>query len=105
MSKGRTMKITVPPDLERALAARAHQIGTTPERLALDSLRECFPPSESEETDEGSGKTQQTLADLLHGYVGILHSNEYVPGGAAMSEDTGKKFAAGLLKKRKSGRL
>lgn len=34
------MKITVPPDIERSLTARAEQLGTTPELLALDSLRE-----------------------------------------------------------------
>ena len=78
------MKITVPPDLERALAARAHQIGTTPERLALDSLRERFPPSESADGDEENEETRRTLADLLKGYVGVLHSSEHVPGGAAM---------------------
>lgn len=99
------MKITVPPDLERALAARAQQIGTTPELLALDSLRERFAPAEAEEADEANVDTQRTLADLLKGSVGVLHSSEQVPGGAAMSEDTGKKFAVGLLKKRKVGRL
>ena len=99
------MKITVPPDLERALAARAHQMGTTPELLALDSLRERFPPSGSEDADEANGGTRRTLADLLNGYIGILHSSEHTAAGAAMSEDTGKKFAAGLLEKRKAGRL
>jgi hypothetical protein len=99
------MKITVPPDLERVLAARAQQTGTTPERLALDSLRERFSPSESADGDEESGETRRTLADLLKGYVGVLHSSEHVPGGAAMSEDTGKKLEAGLLKKRNAGRL
>ena len=99
------MNIAVPPDLERVLAARAQQIGTTPERLALDSLRERFQPSESADGDEGNGKTQRTLADLLKGYIGVLHSSEHVAGGAAMSEDAAKKFADGLLKKRNAGRL
>ena len=40
------MKITVPPEIERALAARAHKLGTTPELLVLDSLREQFLHSE-----------------------------------------------------------
>ena len=99
------MKIAVPPDLERALATRAHQIGTTPERLALDSLRERFPPSESADGDEEHGKTRRTLADLLKGYIGVLHSNDHVAGGAAMSEDAAKRFTADLLKKRNAGRL
>ncbi len=101
------MKIFVPPDLERVLAVRAHQVGTTPELLALDSLRERFPTSEAEDPEEGdeANGDRRTLADLLDGYVGILHSSEHVPGGAAMSEATGKKFATGLLHKRKAGRL
>ncbi len=97
------MKIFVPPDLERVLAARAHQVGTTPELLALDSVRERFPTSEPE-GDETNGN-KQTVAHLLDGYVGVLHSSEHVPGGAAMSEATGEKFAAGLLDKCEAGRL
>lgn len=37
-----------------------------------------------------------SLADFLHGHVGVLHSSEYVLGGARLSEDSGRKFAAGL---------
>ena len=100
------MKITVPPEIERTLTARADQLGTTPEVLALDSLREKFPPSDTEESeDTPEGRSPQNLADFLHGYVGVLHSGELVPGGAGMSEDTGKKLAAGLLEKRRAGRL
>ena len=49
---------------------------------------------------EAPSETQGTLADFLQGHIGILHSSEYMPGGARMSVDSGKKFAAGLLKKR-----
>ena len=38
-----------------------------------------------------------TLADFLQGYVGVLHSSEYVSGGARLSEDSGRKFAEGLV--------
>ena len=100
------MKITVPPDIERSLTARAEQLGTTAELLALDSLRERFPPSVSAGGEEApEGKAPQNLADFLRSYVGVLHSSELVPGGAGMSEDAGEKFAAGLLKKRRAGRL
>ncbi len=37
-----------------------------------------------------------TLADFLHGHVGVLHSSEYVPGGARLSEDSRRQFAEGL---------
>jgi hypothetical protein len=33
-----------------------------------------------------------------------LHSSEYVPGGARLSEDSGRKFAAGLIARRQQRR-
>ena len=83
--------ITVPPDIERPLSEKAHRIGTTPELLALDSLREQFAPTNSGEpiADE------RTLSDFLRGHIGVLHSGEHVSGGARMSEDCGKQFTAG----------
>ncbi len=88
---------------ERGLTKQAHKIGTTPEPLVLDSLRQRFLSSESEE--EPAGEEPRTLADSLDGYSGVLHSSEHVPGGAAMSEKSGEKFAANLIRKRDAGRL
>ena len=96
------MIITLPPDIEQALVEHARKQGTTAELLALDSLRERFMPSLSlDRPTEGEG----TLADFLGKHIGVLHSSEHIPGGARMSEGTGKKFAAGLVKKRQQGRL
>lgn len=96
------MIITLPPDIERVLVEQARKRGTTPELLALDSLRERFVPSFLRKgTTEGEG----TLADFLGTHIGVLHSSEHLPGGARMSEDTGKKFAAGMVKKRQQRRL
>jgi len=67
------MKITVPPEIERALTKQAHKIGTTPELLVLDSLRQRFLSSESEE--EPAGEEARTLADFLDGYIGVLRSS------------------------------
>ncbi|MEM1043148.1 MAG: hypothetical protein AAGI91_11020 [Bacteroidota bacterium] len=47
----------------------------------------------------------ETLADALAPYIGTFDSSEHVPGGARMSEDTGRKFAEGMAEKRKQGRL
>jgi len=52
------------------------------------------PDFQQEETVQTEEST--TLADFLQGYVGVLHSCEYVPGKARLSEDSGRKFAAGL---------
>jgi hypothetical protein len=88
------MIIKLTSDVEQALVEEARKLGTTPEQLAVDSLRERFvvreaPPSPAKESE--------TLAHFLQGHIGVLHSSEHVPGGARMSEDSGKKFTAGLL--------
>jgi hypothetical protein len=95
------MIIQLTPDIEEALAEEARNLGTTPEQLALDSLRERFvgreaPPSPAREPE--------TLADFLCGHLGVLHSSEHVSGGARMSEASGKKFTAGLLAQRQQQR-
>jgi len=43
-----------------------------------------------------------SLADYLADHIGVISSSEYVPGGAQMSKDCGKKFAEGMLKKRQN---
>ena len=96
------MNIILPPDIEQAVVEHAREQGTTPELLILDSLRERFLPSPPlDRLTEG----EETLADFLGPHIGVLHSSEHIPGGARMSEDSGKKFAAGMLKKRQQGRL
>jgi hypothetical protein len=90
------MIITLTPDIEQALAEAAQKLGTTPEQLALDSLRERFASS-TEDTD--STKEPATLADFLRSHIGVLHSSEHVPGGARLSQDSSGKFAAGLAAK------
>jgi hypothetical protein len=96
------MEITLPPDIERVLAEEASKRGTTPELLALDSLRERFL---AEPAAKAPPRGYATLAEYLGDHIGVLHSSEQVPGGARMSEDSGRQFAAGLLKKRQQGHL
>jgi|FLYL01.1.fsa_nt_gi hypothetical protein len=93
------MKITLTPEIERALLERARRQGTTVERLALDSLREQFV------TSSPSTSTTDTLADFLKDHLGVLHSSESTPDGARWSEADGSAFAKGLLEKRRQGRL
>ena len=96
------MRITLPEDIGQVLIEQARRQGTTPELLVLDSLRERFLPSA---LPSGATAEAGTLADFLGSHIGVLPSREHVPSGARMSEDTGKKFAAGMAKKRKQGRL
>jgi hypothetical protein len=96
------MIITLPPDIAHVLAERAYQQGTTPELLVVHSLRERFLPSVS---NDSRVEREGTLADFLNGYIGVLHSSEHIPGGAQMSQDSGSKFAEGMVEKRQQGRL
>ena len=86
------MKITLTLNMERTLIEQARKLGITPEQLVVDSLKERLASASAVPESQG------TLADFLHEHIGVLDSREYVPGGARMSEDSGKKFAARLLK-------
>lgn len=103
MRKEVVMDIVVPPEIERVLVEEARKLGTTPELLAVDSLRERFSPMARR--SEHLSEQQGTLADFLSNHIGVLHSSEFVSGGARLSERSGKKFAAGMIKKRRQGRL
>jgi hypothetical protein len=93
--------ITLPPELEQAITEQARLQGTTLEMLALDKLNAYFlPTAPVEDTEEG-----ETLADYLKDFIGCIDSREVVPGGANMSEYTGRKFGEILRKKHQEGRL
>jgi hypothetical protein len=91
------MTLELTPELEDALEKRARERGTTPELLALDALRDRFLPAPD---TAAPAEAEGTLADFLAGYIGGVRSSEHVPGGARMSEKTGKDFAEALLRKR-----
>lgn len=92
-----TMKISLTPDIESALAENAKSQGLTPEKVVLNVLQEWLMSwLKTNTTADGKG----TLADYLEDHIGVLSSSEYVPGSARMSEDCGKKFSSGLVKKR-----
>ena len=95
------MIIKLIPEIEQALTEEARKLGMTPEQLALDSLRELFVHREALPHLAGG---QETLADFRRAHIGVLHSGEHVPGGARMSETSGKKFTAGLVAPRQQGR-
>jgi hypothetical protein len=90
------MMIELTPDIVRGLTEEAHRRNMTPEQLALDYLRDRFRPLPF--IDSLSEKPATAL-DMLHDFVGIIDSGEYIPGGARMSEDISRKFTEGLLKK------
>lgn len=87
--------ITLPPDIETPLVRQASALGTTPEELALRTLRTLFRgPTALREPTEGD-----SLFDYLSTYVGVVNGTS-----EALSEDCGERFAAGLLEKSQRGR-
>ena len=61
------MTLTLPPELERALAEHARAQNTTPELLVVDSLQEWFAlPAPPEHVP------METLYDFLQGYAGTV---------------------------------
>jgi hypothetical protein len=91
----RMVKITLTPDIERALLEQARKRGTTVERLALESLHEQFV------AETGGVAASATLADFLGGHLGVLHSS----GEGPDTKTDGGTFAGALLEKRRLGRL
>jgi hypothetical protein len=85
--------ITLPPEIEEPLAEAARKQGTTPERLALDSLRQLFVPAST----NGEVAGAQTLFDFLQGYIGIVAGS-----GEAGSEKCGERFGDILIEKPQS---
>jgi hypothetical protein len=84
--------ITLLPEIEAPLADAARKRGMTPESLAVETLRQNFPPSEPDRAT--------TLYDYLAGYIGAVEGT-----GESLSENCGEKFTDWLVEKRKAGRL
>lgn len=98
MNRDHAMTITLTPEIEQALLRAARELGTTPEQLALDSLRDRFlPPLPNGPLDDGQG----SLADFLGEFIGVLNSGEHIPGGARLSVDSHRTFADLLRERRR----
>jgi hypothetical protein len=88
--------IILPPDIEEPLAQAATKLGTTPELLALSSLRKLFGrPDGNEATTE-----KENLYDLLFGFLGTVDGST-----EPWSENGGSRFAQGMAEKHRQGRL
>jgi len=93
--------ITLSAELEKAVTEEAAQKGTTVELLTLDVLQGYFlKPSSTKQMPDGA-----TLADALADYIGAIDTRDKYPEGSTLSENTGRKFAQGMVEKRKRGKL
>jgi hypothetical protein len=94
------MTITLTPEIERALTARANQQGTTPELLALHDLRELYADAAVPDPFEG-----KSLADVLAGHIGTIRSSEHTGIEVSHLSTDKESFTEYLVEKRKQGRL
>jgi len=85
--------ITLPPEIEAPLSEAARQQGITTELLAVESLRQMFPPASPAIESENA----KSLYDFLADHVGVIQGS-----GDAFSENCGQRFADGLLEKHKA---
>ena len=58
-----------------------------------------LPESVEAAEEDAKHGVQNSAADFLREYIGVLNSAEFDGAGAEMSKDAGKKFAAGLYEK------
>ncbi len=96
------LTITLPPDIEEVVSEHAEKQGTSPELYLLGELRQRYLPELPAQELPQDG---ETMADFFKGYAGTIRSSEFVPGGANLSQDTGKKFAQLMVEKRNKGKL
>ncbi len=89
--------ILLPSDIEGVLTAEAERRGTTPELLALDSLRKLFMFPVNLDKPPGDATT---LFDFLDGYIGTVEGST-----EAFSENCGQRFAEGMAEKQQRGHL
>ena len=84
--------ITLPTEIEIPLEEEARRQGTTPERLAIDTLRLRF----ARPADPSSEKPPEpSLADFLLGYAGVVEGSS-----EPLSERCGERFAQGLAEEK-----
>jgi hypothetical protein len=92
----RTMTISLPPEIEGPLSAQARRCGTTPESLALETLRKAFAVRDTDE----SAAQERTMYDRLASYIGVAEGT-----GESASANCGELFTDYLVEKKRRGHL
>ena len=82
--------ITLPPEIEAPLNEAAREQGTTPESLALETLRRQFPTT----PPALAPNAPKNLYEFLGDFVGAIEGS-----GEAFSENCGERFADYLVEK------
>jgi hypothetical protein len=84
--------IAIPAEIEGPLAEEARRRGTTPERLAVDTLRLRFAPPVASPSEE---PPESNRTDFLAGYVRLVEGSS-----EPLSERCGERFAQGLVEEK-----
>ena len=69
------MIIELTPDIEQALADEARKLGTTPEQLAVDSLRERFVGREAPQPQRRNRKRWQTFSEGTSAFCTVVNTS------------------------------
>jgi hypothetical protein len=72
--------ITLPPDIDGPIVEEARRRGTTPETLALESLRRLFAPANARRESPGG----ETLFDFLAGHLGTISGTTEALSGRSL---------------------
>ncbi|NEQ99096.1 MAG: hypothetical protein F6K30_20655 [Cyanothece sp. SIO2G6] len=100
------MQLTLTPEIAAALIQAAQQQGTTPEILALSCLQRQFLPPPSPDAENPKLETsEQSLADFLDSYIGILASKTDNNGNTEPVAPPTSPFTQYLMQKRDQGKL
>ena len=100
------MTIELSSQLESALASEAARRGTTLQALAIEFIVAHLPSTPSlAEAPSPEAERPKTLYDRLKSHIGTVNSRQPGEAPSRLSEDTGRKFAAGLQDRRQQGRL
>ena len=93
--------IILEPELEQIVTEHARQLGTTPDILIQNDIRQKYLPAHPLEISI----EEQNMAEFLKDYVGCIDSSKIYPEGSHLSENTGRKFTELMVAKRKQGNL
>ena len=87
--------INLPPEIDGPLVDEARRRGTTPELLAIESLRRLFACAPA----PGEPGKSDTLLDYLGDYVASIEGSEKLP-----ARESGRIFAEAMADKHRRGR-
>src|SRR5690242_5888390 len=99
-----TLVLELSPEIEAALTEKAQQQGTTPELLAVKTLRDHFAPLNGTE-QVSPGQQVPSAYEALKPFIGMLNSNKVNKADIPQSDDPQERAFGEIMdeKYRKQG--